>query len=73
MILLIVSALYMTENNGIESFIILEYVLNINNVNTILSGPAESLIVLTAIYNAISGLILSRSSSRMISYARRKG
>jgi hypothetical protein len=70
--LLITSALYIIEDDGTEFFVILGYVPNINNVSTILSGPAESLIVLTAIYNAVSELILSRSSSRMILYARRK-
>jgi hypothetical protein len=62
----------MTEGNGAESSVILGYALNINNVNIIPSGPAESLITLTAIYNAVSESILSRSSSRMISYTRRK-
>jgi hypothetical protein len=69
---LIASAFYITKDNGIKSFIILEYVPNINNVNIISFDPAKSLIVLTVIYNAISELILSRSSSRMILYARRK-
>ena len=72
MILLITSAFYITESNEAEFFIILEYAPNINNVNTILSGSAESLIILTAIYNAISESILSRSSSRIILYTRRK-
>jgi hypothetical protein len=62
----------MTEGNGAESFIILGYVPNINNVSIILSGPAKSLTVLTVICNAVSGSILFRNSSRMISYARRK-
>jgi hypothetical protein len=70
--LLIASAFYITEGNGAESFIILRYAPNINNVNIILSGPAKSLIVLTVIYNAISESILSQSSSRIIPYARRK-
>ena len=72
-ILLIASALCMTEGDGTEFFIILGYASNINNVSTILSGPAKSLTILTAIYNAISGSILSRSSSRIILYTRRKG
>jgi hypothetical protein len=62
----------MTESDGTESFIILGYVPNINNVSIILSGPAKSLIILTAIYNAVSGSILSRNSFRMILYTRRK-
>ena len=73
MTLLIASAFYVTEGDGIESSIILRYVPNISNVNTILSGLAKSLTALTAIYNAISKSILSQSSSRIILYARRKG
>jgi hypothetical protein len=70
--LLITSAFYITEDNGIKSFIILRYVLNTSNVSIILSGPAESLTVLTAIYNAISGSILFWNSSCIILYACRK-
>jgi hypothetical protein len=71
--LLIALAFYVTESNEAESFIILEYAPNTSNVSIILSGPAESLTILTAIYNAVSGSILFRNSSRMILYARRKG
>jgi hypothetical protein len=71
--LLIASALYIMEGNGVKSFVILEYVPNISNTSIILSGPAESLIALTTIYNAISESILFRNSSRIILYARRKG
>jgi hypothetical protein len=70
--LLIASAFYVTEGNGAESFIILEYAPNTSNVSIILSGPTKSLTALTAIYNAISKSILSRNSSRMILYAHRK-
>jgi hypothetical protein len=62
----------MTEGSGVESFVILRYAPNINNVNIILSGPAKSLIVLTAICNAVSESILPRNSFRMILYTRRK-
>jgi hypothetical protein len=62
----------MTEGNGTESFVILEYVSNINNVSIISSGPAKSLTALTAIYNAVLGSILFQSSSRIILYARHK-
>jgi hypothetical protein len=58
-ILLIASTFYVTKDNEIKSFIILKYVPNINNVSIILFGPAKSLIILTAIYNAISESILS--------------
>jgi hypothetical protein len=70
--LLIASALYMTKSNGTEFSIILGYAPNINNINIILSDSAKSLIILTAIYNAVSRSILSRNSSRIILYARRK-
>jgi len=70
--LLITSAFYITEGNGTESFVILEYVSNINNVSIISSGPAKSLTALTAIYNAVLGSILFQSSSRIILYARHK-
>jgi hypothetical protein len=62
----------MTEDNEIESSIILRYVSNISNVSIILSDSAKLLTVLTAIYNAVSESILPRNSSRMILYARRK-
>jgi hypothetical protein len=71
--LLIASIFYVTEDNGAKSSIILGYAPNISNVSIISSGPAKSLITLTAIYNAVSESILSRSSSRIILYVRRKG
>jgi hypothetical protein len=65
-ILRIASARYIIKGNRAELSIILGYIPNTSNIGTIPSGPAKSLIALTVIYSAISALISSWSSSRMI-------
>ena len=52
-------ARYITVGKGASDSIIWGYALNTNSVGIRLSGPAESLIALKAIYSAISLLIPS--------------
>jgi hypothetical protein len=65
-ILRITSARYIIKDDKAEFFVILGYAPNTSNVSIILSGPAESLTILTTIYNIVFALTPFWSSSRMI-------
>ena len=63
---------YITISKGMSDFVIQGYTLNTNSVNINLFSPMESLIVLKAIYSAIS-LLIPSISEVIIWYIHYKG